>query len=51
MEVAGVVAAGVTFGALTLKLSQSLFKSAKKIKYARRELMKLVKEMGVFADL
>jgi hypothetical protein len=51
MEVAGVVAAGVTFGALILKLSQSLFKSARKIKYARRELMKLVKEMGVFADL
>jgi hypothetical protein len=45
------VAAGITFGATILKLSQWLHKSAKKIRYARRELMKLVKEMGIFADL
>jgi len=51
MEVAGVVAAGITFGATILKLSQWLHKSAKKIKHARRELMKLVKEIGIFADL
>jgi hypothetical protein len=51
MEVAGVAAAGITFGALILKLSQWLHKSAKKIRYARREIMKLVKEMGNFADL
>jgi hypothetical protein len=51
MEVAGVVAASITFGALILKISQSLYESATKIKYARRELMKLVKEMGIFADL
>jgi hypothetical protein len=51
MEIVGVVAAGITFGSTILKLSQWLYKSAKKIKYARRELLKLVKEMGVFADL
>jgi hypothetical protein len=51
MEIVGVAAAGITFGALILKLSKSLYKSAKKIKYAHRELMKLVKEMEVFADL
>jgi hypothetical protein len=51
MEIAGVAAAGITFGGLILKLSQSLYRSAKRIKYARRELMKLVKEMGIFADL
>jgi hypothetical protein len=51
MEIAGVAAAGITFGTLILKLSKSLYKSAKKIKYAHRELMKLVKEMGVFAYL
>jgi hypothetical protein len=51
MEIAGVAAAGITFGALILKLSKWLYKSAKKITYARRELMKLAKEMGIFADL
>lgn len=51
MEIAGVAAAGITFGATILKLSQWLHKSAKKIRHARRKLMKLVKEMGIFADL
>jgi hypothetical protein len=51
MEVVGVAAAGITFGATILKISQWLHKSAKKIRHARRELMKLVKEMGIFADL
>jgi hypothetical protein len=51
MEVVGVVAAGIAFGSLILKLSKSLYKSAKKIRYAHRELMKLAKEMGIFADL
>jgi hypothetical protein len=51
MEIAGVAAAAITFGALILKLSKSLYKSAKKIKYARHDLMKLIKEMGIFADL
>jgi hypothetical protein len=51
MDIVGTVAAGITFGALILKLSRSLYKSAKKIRYASREIMKLVKEMGIFADL
>ncbi|KAH7410222.1 hypothetical protein DE146DRAFT_628749 [Phaeosphaeria sp. MPI-PUGE-AT-0046c] len=51
MEIVGTAAAAITFGALILKLSQKLCKSAKKIKYARREITKLVKEMGIFADL
>jgi hypothetical protein len=51
MEAAGVAAAGIAFGALILKLSRWLYKSARKIRYARREIMKLVKEMGIFADL
>jgi hypothetical protein len=51
MEIVGVAAAAITFGDLILKLSRSLYKSAKKIKYARRELVKLAKEMGIFSDL
>jgi hypothetical protein len=51
MEIVGVAAAAITFGDIILKLSRWLYKSAKKIKYARRELMKLVKEMSIFSDL
>ncbi|KAF2830568.1 hypothetical protein CC86DRAFT_463847 [Ophiobolus disseminans] len=51
MEVFGGIAAGITLGAEILRLSRSLLKMAKRIRYARREILKLVKEMGVFADL
>lgn len=47
MEAAGVAAAGITF----LHLGHAIYKLARKIIFARRELMELVTEMGIFADL
>jgi hypothetical protein len=41
MEIVGVAAAGITFGALILKLSKSLYKSAKKIRYAHRDFYRV----------
>lgn len=51
MEVVGTAAAVITFGAVILKASRQIHKAAKRIRYARREIAKLVKDMGIFADL
>lgn len=51
MEVFGVVAAGVTLGAELLRLSRSLHKMIKGIRYARRDIAKLADEMGIFSGL
>lgn len=51
MEVVGVAAAAITFGALILKVSKKLGRAAKEIRYARREILKLVKEMRIFSHL
>lgn len=48
MEIA---AAAITFGTAIWKVSEKLNALAKEIKYARREIEKLVKEMSIFADL
>lgn len=48
MEVATAV---IAFGTVILKISKELRKAAKKVRTARREIMELVKEMGIFSDL
>ena len=50
MEVFSGAAAAITLGVEVLHLSKWLFKTAKKIKYARREITKLAKEMAIFSD-
>jgi hypothetical protein len=51
MEVFGAAAAAFTLGAELLRLSRSLRKMIKGIKYARRDIAKLADEMGIFAGL
>ncbi|CAO2655764.1 Nn.00g045670.m01.CDS01 [Neocucurbitaria sp. VM-36] len=51
MEVFGVVAASVTLGAELLRISRSLKEMIKKIRYARREIEDLAKEMVMFSKL
>tara|TARA_R110002003_G_scaffold70_26_gene6556 strand:+ start:5326 stop:5925 length:600 start_codon:yes stop_codon:yes gene_type:complete len=50
-EIFGVVAAGIMLGPELLRLSRSLRKTFKAIRYAPHDLDKLVKEMEIFADL